>query len=116
MSLAVAIMITFGVEPVHAQAEKTKPSSSSAVGENVMYARLNQFFDLVSDGKVKEAYQALTKGSKSISDIKPLVLQTENVIKGNGQIIDAELLRTERVGKRLLRISYLTHGEIFPMQ
>jgi len=109
-------MITFGVEPVHAQAEKTKPSSSSAVGENVMYARLNQFFDLVSDGKVKEAYQALTKGSKSISDIKPLVLQTENVIKGNGQIIDAELLRTERVGKRLLRISYLTHGEIFPMQ
>ena len=61
-------------------------------------------------------YEALTKGSKSINDIKPLVTQTEAVIVGNGQIIDAELLRSTRVGKRLVRISYLTHGEVYPMQ
>jgi hypothetical protein len=65
---------------------------------------------------VKDAYEALTKGSKSINDIKPLVTQTEAVIAGNGQIIDAELLRSTRVGNRLVRISYLTHGKVYPMQ
>lgn len=100
-----------------AQAERAKPKpTSTALGEDVMYARLNQFFKLVSEGKVKNAYETLTKGSKAISDIKPLVTQTEAVIAGNGQIIDAELLRATRVGKRLIRISYLTHGKIYPMQ
>lgn len=107
---------------VLAQADGEKPKSSSSatssgiLGEDVMYARLSQFFQLVQEGKVKDAYEALTKGSKSINDIKPLVTQTEAVIVGNGQIIDAELLRSTRVGKRLVRISYLTHGEVYPMQ
>ena len=117
VTIAIAIFLGLGHQSLIAQADRAKPAgASSALGEDVMYARLSQFFNLVSESKVKDAYQALTKGSKSISDIKPLVSQTENVIKGNGQIIDAELLRTERVGKRLLRISYLTHGEIYPMQ
>jgi len=118
-----AWMILLGgwVSPVQAQVEneKSKPApsrSSGVLGEDVIYARLSQFFELVQDGKVKSAYEALTKGSKSINDIKPLVTQTEAVIVGNGQIIDAELLRSTRVGKRLVRISYLTHGEVYPMQ
>ena len=113
------ILLAAGLSPAIAQTEKPKPGSakpSGVLGEDVMYARLNQFFGLVQEGKVKNAYEALTKGSKSINDIAPLVKQTEAVIVGNGQIIDAELLRSTRVGKRLVRISYLTHGEIYPMQ
>ena len=115
--IIIALVALIGVPSAMAQASGTKAKpASSAVGEDVMYARLNQFFKLVSENKVKNAYETLTKGSKSISDIKPLVTQTEAVITGNGQILDAELLRTVRVGKRLLRISYLTHGNIYPMQ
>ena len=109
------MFLIIGTEPSRAQ-DKPKTVASSALGEDVMYRRLDQFFNLVSENKVKSAYETLTKGSKSISDIKPLVSQTEAVIKGNGQIIDAELLRTSRVGKRLVRISYLTHGDVYPMQ
>lgn len=104
--------------PVLAQEPKPKTPSrpSGAINEDVMYARLGQFFKLIAEGEVKSAYETLTKGSKSINDIGPLVTQTEAVIAGNGDIIDAELLRTTRVGKRLIRISYLTHGKIYPMQ
>jgi hypothetical protein len=110
------VLVAGSLPSAMAQGDKAPPPATSALGEDVMYARLGQFFQLVSEGKVKDAYEALTKGSKSINDIKPLVTQTEAVIAGNGQIIDAELLRTTRVGKRLVRISYLTHGEIYPMQ
>jgi hypothetical protein len=110
-----AILLLCGTASSVAQANKAQPKSS-ALGEDVMYARLSQFFNLVSDNKVKEAYDVLAKGSKSISDTKPLVTKTQGVIAVNGQILDAELLRTTRVGRRLLRISYLTHGNVYPMQ
>ena len=114
---AIALVAFTIIPAIIAQAPKPKTTTaSSAVNEDVMYTRLGQFFKLVSEGKVRNAYEALTKGSRSINDIKPLVTQTEAVIKGNGDIVDAELLRTTRVGKRLLRISYLTHGKIYPMQ
>jgi hypothetical protein len=109
MAAALLLIVSIGTGRSFAQA-------SSAVGEDVMYARLNQFFASVGEGKIPEAYKTLTKGSKSIENIDPLVVQTEAVIEGNGMIIDSELLRTTRVGKRLLRISYLTHGDIYPMQ
>ena len=113
----VVLVVAIGMPPTNARAQTAaRPAASSAMGEDVMYARLDQFFAFVSEGKVKSAYEGLAKGSKSISDIKPLVAQTENVILGNGEIRDAELLRTTRVGKRLLRISYLTHGDVYPMQ
>jgi len=116
MAASAAILwVGVGSSPLRAQAEKAEPASS-ALGEDVMYARLTQFFKLVSDSKVKDAYTVLTKGSRSITDIGALVTKTEGVIAANGQIIDAELLRTTRVGNRLLRISYLTHGDVYPMQ
>ena len=112
LAAAVALLIAAATPVLNAQADKP----TSAVGEDVMYARLKQFFKLVSESKVKEAYEALTKGSRSINDVKDLVTKTKGVIAANGQISDAELLRTTRVGKRLLRISYLTHGNVYPMQ
>ena len=118
-AIAASFFLLSGLPHATAQDGKPRASSSSvssALGEDVMYARLTQFFKLVSEGKVKSAYETLTKGSKSINNITPLVTQTEAVIAGNGKIIDAELLRATRVGKRLVRISYLTHGEIYPMQ
>ncbi len=116
--ITIALAAITAIPAIIAQDARPKPSpgASSAVNEDVMYTRLGQFFKLVSEGKVKNAYETLTKGSKSINDIKPLVTQTEAVIAGNGDIIDAELLRTTRVGKRLIRISYLTHGKVYPMQ
>lgn len=116
VTVAAVAMMAMLLVPSATIAQTPKPSPSSALGEDVMYARLNQFFSLVSENQVKEAYTALAKGSKSISDIKGLVTKTQGVIAANGQIIDAELLRTTRVGKRLLRVSYLTHGNVYPMQ
>jgi hypothetical protein len=119
--LATVITLSIGVGATTSPAQADPPkeragSTTSALGENVMYARLDQFFKLVGEGKVKDGYEALTKGSKAITNVDLLVDKTETVIKGNGQIADAELLRTTRVGQRLLRISYITHGDIYPMQ
>jgi len=114
---ALALVAFLSLVPVGTAQDKSKSGkTSSAVGDDIMYGRLDQFFKLVGSGKVTEGYQALVKGSKSITNVEPLVKQTEEVIKGNGNIVGVELLRTTRVGKRLLRISYLTHGEVYPMK
>lgn len=117
---AVAIMFVVGDVRTSvaqgAQAKKPAPSSTSALGENVVYARLGQFFKLLSEAKIKEGYEALTKGSELITNIDTLVVKTKDVIKRNGEVEEAELLRTTRVGKRLLRIAYLTHGGLLPVQ
>jgi hypothetical protein len=87
--------------------------------EFVLRERLDAFFAAIQAGKVDLAFQDLLKGSKigeKKENVDELVKNTNAVLERFGKLEDSELIRAERVGSRVVRLSYLSYGADFPLQ
>ncbi len=87
--------------------------------EFVLRERLDAFFAAIQSGKVNSAFEELLKGSKigeKKENVDELVKNTNAVLERFGKLEDSELIRAERVGGRVIRLSYLSYGADFPLQ
>lgn len=78
-----------------------------------------EFFAALQRGQMDDAYATLTKGSKTIEkpeDLRILKQKTKEAIDTFGQIIGYELIETKTIGSRLLRRTYLSLGNEFPLR
>jgi len=96
-----------------------KPGEKPLEQEFVLREMLDAFFASVQAGEVDKAYGDLLKGSKigeKKENVDELVKNTGGVLERFGELVDAELVRAERVGGRVIRLSYLSYGAEFPLQ
>ena len=94
-------------------------ASKSLEGELVIRQRLERFFESVSKKEVKKAYNELLSSSKigeNVDNVNGLVDRTQKVLDVYGTMAEFELIRTERIGKRLARFVYFSYGAAFPLQ
>lgn len=77
------------------------------------------FFTSLQRGQIDDAYATLTKGSKTIEkpeDLRILKQKTREAIEAFGAIVGYELVDTTRIGGKLMRRTYLSLGEEFPLR
>lgn len=78
-----------------------------------------QFFASLQKGQIDDAYATLTKGSKTIEkpeDLRILKQKTKEAIEVFGNIGGYEVVETKRIGSRLMRRTYLSLGDEFPLR
>ncbi len=77
------------------------------------------FFAALQRGQIDDAYATLTKGSKTIEkpeDLRILKQKTKEAIEAFGAIVGHELVDTTRIGSKLMRRTYLSLGDEFPLR
>jgi hypothetical protein len=80
---------------------------------------VTDFFNLIAQGKLDEAYVNLTRGSKTMEkpeDARVLKQKTKEAIEVFGAFTGHELVESKAIGTRLLRRTYLSLGAEFPLR
>ncbi|MEM0896185.1 MAG: hypothetical protein AAGJ79_04800 [Verrucomicrobiota bacterium] len=87
-------------------------------GESEIREKLEGFFAALEDGKVRTAFEQLLKDSAigEQGSLESLIERTNEVLARFGEVSGNELMKTKRRGQRLVAYTYLSHGEIFPLQ
>ena len=88
-------------------------------GEPEIRERLEGYFVALEDGKVRTAFEQLLKGSaigEEQGNLEALIERTNEVLTRFGEVEDHELMKAKRRGSRLVAYTYLSHGEVFPLQ
>lgn len=100
---------------------------SSSVGEpiqevmipNEVKSSLNNFFEEISDGKVKEAFDEFLKDSpikSNTEDVQSLINQTDRSLKIYGKFHQAEFVNGHFASKSYIRLRYLGLYDKYPMR
>jgi hypothetical protein len=87
-------------------------------GERAIRVRIDKFFVALAEEKSTDAFAGLLKGSPldaNQEEIGRLVQKTEELLKLSGAIRSHELLRVNRLGSRLLRLTYLSYSDALPL-
>ena len=80
---------------------------------------VSRFFNTLGKGRVDEAYTRLTEGSKIAQNAEQSALirkKTTEAIEAFGKINGFELIDMEWAGTHLVRLTYLSLGENFPLR
>jgi hypothetical protein len=80
---------------------------------------VEKFFATLGLGKVEEAYAKLTEGStirENANQLEMLQTKTDGAIEEFGRIEGQELVEMEWAGSSLVRLTYLSLGEKFPLR
>lgn len=109
--------------PAPALAQTAPPTSAAAPAPepaaDVPSRMAGEFFAALERGQIDDAYATLTKGSKTIEkpeDLRILKQKTKEAVDVFGAIIGYELVDTTRIGTKLMRRTYLSLGEEFPLR
>lgn len=105
--------------------QETKLSSS--VGEPIqevmipkeVKSSLNNFFEEIEDGNVKEAFDDFLKDSpikNNTEDVNSLINQTERSIKIYGKFNESEFVNGHFASKSYIRLRYLGLYDKYPMR
>jgi len=100
-------------------ATEPAPAAPSAPATDVPAQMAGEFFAALQRGQIDDAYATLTKGSKTIEkpeDLRILKQKTKEAIEVFGAIYGYELAETKRIGTKLMRRTYLSLGEEFPLR
>jgi hypothetical protein len=100
--------------PTPVSAEQGTSAPEDAPGRMV-----TDFFNLIAQGKLDEAYVNLTRGSKTMEkpeDARVLKQKTKEAIEVFGAFTGHELVESKAIGTRLLRRTYLSLGAEFPLR
>ncbi len=87
--------------------------------EFVLREMLDAFFGSVQAGELETAFKELLKDSKigqSKALVDNLITKTKRIGDTFGKMEGWEMIRAERVGARLIRISYLGYPEDLPLR
>lgn len=96
-----------------------QPAPAEPVEPDVPAQMAGEFFSALQRGLIDDAYATLTKGSKTIEkpeDLRILKQKTKEAIEVFGAIVGYELVDTTRIGTKLMRRTYLSLGEEFPLR
>lgn len=88
-------------------------------GEREIRSRLETFFKDIETGKTGKAFSALMKGSplgENTESVDKLVAETKDIVETYGTIKDHELIRINRVGSRIIRFTYFTYSDNYPLK
>ena len=88
-------------------------------GEREIRGRVETFFKGIETGKAGEAFSALMKGSplgENTESVDKLVVETQDIVEAYGVIKDHELIRISRVGSRIIRFTYFTYSDNYPLK
>jgi len=105
--------------PAPAPAPMVTISASSPINDDLPTQMAADFFASLKKGQIDDAYATLTKGSKTIEkpeDLRILKQKTKEAIEVFGAIIGYELVETKRIGTHLMRRTYLSLGDEFPLR
>jgi hypothetical protein len=92
---------------------------ASAPASDIPAQMAGDFFSSLQRGQIDDAYATLTKGSKTIEkpeDLRILKQKTKEAVEAFGAIIGSELVETKWIGSKLLRRTYLSLGEEYPLR
>jgi hypothetical protein len=81
--------------------------------------KVESFFKSLSDNQVDTAYEGLLKDTKiaeAIRDVATLKSKTREAISSLGPIRDWEMISSQRVGRRLASLVYLSYGTQLPLR
>ena len=87
-------------------------------GERAIRSRVDKFFVALAEDKSTDAFAGLLKGSPldaNQEEIGRLVQKTDELLKLSGAVRSHELLRVNRLGSRLLRLTYLSYSDALPL-
>lgn len=108
-------------EAVLAQNSTPRPAAAgnreAVRPEYIQMAR--QFFEALHKGEVGGAFDDLTRNSELAQktlELDALKVKTRKGLDLIGGINAWELLKDEKVGSRLRRVSYLTYGDKYPLR
>lgn len=108
------------VPAVPAAAPATAATNAApAPSQDIPSQMAAEFFAALQRGQMDDAYATLTKGSKTIEkpeDLRILKAKTKEAIDAFGQIIGYELIETKSIGTRLIRRTYLSLGNEYPLR
>ncbi len=88
-------------------------------GENEIRARVEAFFKGIENGKAENAFRTLMKGSplgENTESVDKLVAETQDIVKTYGEIRDHELIKIRRLGSRIIRFTYFTYSDNYPLK
>ena len=88
-------------------------------GEREIRNRVEAFFTSIEDGKTAEAFTLLMEGSPLGSNkesVDKLVEQTADIVGTYGAIQAHEIIQIKRVGSRLLRFTYFSYSDDYPLK
>jgi len=118
-----AVATPVPAKPMVAAAAAAAPTvtiaASSPINDDVPTQMAADFFASLKKGQIDDAYATLTKGSKTIEkpeDLRILKQKTKEAIEVFGAIIGYELVDTNRIGTHLMRRTYLSLGDEFPLR
>lgn len=104
--------------PAPAQNSAT-PAPAPVTPADVPAQMAGEFFAALQRGQIDDAYATLTKGSKTIEkpeDLRILKQKTKEAIEVFGAVFGYELVETKHIGSKLMRRTYLSLGEEFPLR
>ena len=88
-------------------------------GEREIRTRVEAFFVTVESGKLADAFASLMTGSPAATDpqnAERFAAQTTDVIEEFGTITSHEIIEIKRVGSRLMRFTYLSYSDDYPLK
>ncbi|MCH2061340.1 MAG: hypothetical protein MK183_12000 [Verrucomicrobiales bacterium] len=88
-------------------------------GEREIRDRVETFFKNIENGNTKDAFTALMKGSplgENTESVDKLVAETQDIVKTYGAIRDHELIRISRLGSRIIRFTYFSYSDNYPLK
>lgn len=88
-------------------------------GESEIRNRVEAFFKSIENGNTENAFVALMKGSplgENTESVEKLVVETQDIVKTYGAIKDHELIRISRLGSRIIRFTYFTYSDNYPLK
>jgi len=88
-------------------------------GEREVRIRIEGFFVKLQANEVAGAFADLFKGSPQSTKpevVSGFVNQTEDITKKFGKITSHEMIHVQRVGKKLLHFTYLSHSDHYPLK
>ena len=127
--LTISLLIICGLASSSAQDTNPAAPERSAAGlgrfektlsgEREIRSRVEAFFKGIEAGTTGEAFSALMKGSplgENTESVDKLVVETKDIVETYGAIKDHELIRISRVGSRIIRFTYLTYSDNYPLK
>lgn len=97
----------------------TAPGPAPLSANDTPAQMAGDFFTSLSRGQIDDAYATLTKGSKTIEkpeDLRILKQKTREAVEVFGSIVGYELVETRWVGSKLMRRTYLSLGDEYPLR
>ena len=88
-------------------------------GEIEIRNRVETFFKSIENDKTVDAFDTLMKGSplgENRESVEKLVAETQDIVKTYGAIRDHELIRISRLGSRIIRFTYFTYTDNYPLK